>query len=81
MNNKEYTILPANTEQIDRIIDRFKIHEKKENQKSFVYIAEDAHKTPVGRLVIIERDVPAPLEGKRWYVTISLSTRSTGEKE
>lgn len=68
MNNKEYTILPANTEQIDRIIDRFKIHEKKENQKSFVYIAEDAHKTPVGRIVIIERDVPAPLEGKRWYV-------------
>lgn len=67
MNNREYTILPANTEQLDGIADYFKINEKK-NKRVIVYIAEDSHKIPVGRIVITERDIPSPLEGKRWYV-------------
>ena len=32
------------------------------------YIAEDFQRTPVGRIVVAERDVPSPLDGKRWYV-------------
>ena len=68
MNNREYTILHANPEQRDRIISLFKFNEKKKREKVIIYIAEDSHSTPLGRIVVIEREVPSPLGGKCWYV-------------
>lgn len=68
MNNRGYTILHANPEQCDRIISLFKFNEKKKREKVIIYIAEDSHRTPFGRIVVIEREVPSPLGGKCWYV-------------
>ena len=63
-----YAIRPADPAQCEGIMTLFKINEKKQYEKVIIYIAEDALNTPVGRIVITERDVPSPLAGKRWYV-------------
>ena len=63
-----YIIRPANSAQREGIMTLFKFNEKKKHEKVIIYIAEDSLNTPVGRIVITERDVPSPLAGKCWYV-------------
>lgn len=68
MNNRGYKVLPANPKQLEGIAALFKLNEKKKQENVIIFIAEDACGTPVGRIVIIERSIPSPLNGKRWYV-------------
>ena len=67
MNNGGYKVLPANPEQREGMVAFFKFNEKK-RENVIINIAEDACGTPVGRIVIMERSIPSPLGGKRWYV-------------
>ena len=68
MNNTNFTICKANQEQREYVFERVIIKDEEERKKAVVYVATDSDKHIIGRTVIKEKDVPAPISGKYWYI-------------
>ncbi len=68
MNNTNYTICKANQEQRDYVFERVTIKDEEERKNAVVYVATDSGNQIIGRTVIKEKDVPAPISGKYWYI-------------
>ncbi len=68
MNNTNFTICKANQEQRDYVFERVTIKNEEERKNAVVYVAIDSTDQIIGRTVIKEKDVPAPILGKYWYI-------------
>ena len=68
MNNTNFTICKANQEQRDYVFERVTIKDEQERKNAVVYVATDSDNQIIGRTVIKEKDVPAPISGKYWYI-------------
>ena len=68
MNNTNFTICKANQEQRDYVFERVTIKDEQERKNAVVYVATDSGNQIIGRTVIKEKDVPAPISGKYWYI-------------
>ena len=68
MNNTNFTICKANQEQREYVFERVIIKDEEERKKAVVYVATDSDNRIIGRTVIKEKDVPAPISGKYWYI-------------
>ncbi len=68
MNNTYFTICKANQEQRDNVLERFPNMKKKERENAIIYVAVNTIDNIIGRILVIESDVPSPLNGKHWYI-------------
>lgn len=68
MNNTNFTICKANQEQREYVFERVTIKDEQERNNAVVYVATDSDNQIIGRTVIKEKDSPAPISGKYWYI-------------
>ena len=68
MNNINFNICKASTEQHNTILEKFPKMSKEERDNSIIYVAIDKSYNVIGRIVIIEKELPEPIIGKCWYL-------------
>lgn len=68
MNKADYTICKANQSQRNYVLERYVISDERERENAIIYVSVDSNGKILGRIIIKERDIPAPILGKRWYI-------------
>ncbi len=68
MNNTKFTICKANSTQRDYILEQSVIKNKQARENAIIYVAIDDNNSIIGRIIVIEQDVPSPIIGKCWYI-------------
>ena len=68
MNNTYFTIFKANQEQRDYVLERFPNMKNEERENAIIYVAVNEIDNIIGRILVIENDLPKPLVGKHWYI-------------
>ena len=67
MNNK-FTICKANAKQHNTILNLFPKISEEDSNNSIAYVAISDTNAVIGRILIIEREVPSPICGRYWYI-------------
>lgn len=68
MNNTNFIICKANQTQRDYVLKRFIIKDEQERENAIIYVAVDETDKIIGRIIIEEKYVPAPIMGKYWFI-------------
>ena len=64
----DFTVCKASEEQRNYVLERISKTDDIERKKAIIYVAVSKDDKIIGRIVIIEREVPEPIRGKRWYI-------------
>ncbi len=68
MNYTDFTVCKANEKQRNYVLERISKIDDIERKNAIIYVAVSKDDEIIGRIVIIEREVPEPINGKRWYI-------------
>lgn len=68
MNDTDFYVYKANKAQREYVLERVPIQDKQKRENAIIYVAVDKTANIIGRIVIQEKDVPAPIMGKYWFL-------------
>lgn len=64
----DFTVCKANEEQRNYVLQRISKTDDFECKNGIIYVAVSNDGKIIGRIIALERDVPEPIKGKRWYI-------------
>lgn len=64
----DFTVCKANEEQRNYVLERISKKDDFERKNGIIYVAVSNDGKIIGRIIALERDVPEPIKGKRWYI-------------